>query len=436
MKKVATILSQISCHNGSLPQGSPCSPVIANLIGHIIDLNVSSLAQRNGATYTRYADDITISTNKKAFPKDIAYRIDEVTHKWELGDRLENEIKRSGFTVNPTKTRMQYADSRQEVTGLIVNKKVNIRPEYRHLVRAMVHKLFTSGFFETEKLILDASGKYKTEKKPGKISQLHGMLGFIEGIDAYNRKIHPNSDAPLTNPTSKEQSFKKFLLYKEFYAAEKPVVLCEGKTDNVYLVHAIRAMAAAFPKLAKVEPKGKIALLIRLFKSSGTSTGRILGLNGGVGDLRNFILSYRENLKKFKAPGLKHPVVILIDNDSGTKPIYGLIAELKKSKPTGCEPFIHLYGNLYVLATPHPIGAAISKIEDFFDTATKSILYKGKSFDDSNDHETSTHYGKADFAYHVVRPNADTINFSGFDQLLKNLSSLIEHHSKMHSVGP
>ena len=71
---VATVLAQIACHDNGLPQGSPCSPVISNLIGHLLDLRLCKLATRYGCTYSRYADDITFSTNKPDFPSGIAMR--------------------------------------------------------------------------------------------------------------------------------------------------------------------------------------------------------------------------------------------------------------------------------------------------------------------------------------------------------------------------
>ncbi|NJN91776.1 MAG: RNA-directed DNA polymerase [Leptolyngbyaceae cyanobacterium SL_5_14] len=70
--KVATIFAQIACFKKSLPQGSPCSPVISNLIGNILDTHLVRLAARTGCTYTRYADDLTFSTNKRCFPRSIA----------------------------------------------------------------------------------------------------------------------------------------------------------------------------------------------------------------------------------------------------------------------------------------------------------------------------------------------------------------------------
>jgi hypothetical protein len=74
---------------------------------------------------------------------------------------------------------MQYRDSRQEVTGLVVNRKVNVRNEYRRLVKAMTHRLLTKGEFEFVHRSIDASGGEVPLKIPGKRQQLHGMLGFI-----------------------------------------------------------------------------------------------------------------------------------------------------------------------------------------------------------------------------------------------------------------
>jgi len=73
-KPVATIIAQIACHENKLPQGSPCSPVISNIIAHILDIHLNDLASKHNCTYTRYADDLTFSTNEKRFPRAIAER--------------------------------------------------------------------------------------------------------------------------------------------------------------------------------------------------------------------------------------------------------------------------------------------------------------------------------------------------------------------------
>lgn len=54
-KNVATVIAQIACHANSLPQGSPCSPVISNLVSHPLDVHLVRLASTEGCTYSRYA---------------------------------------------------------------------------------------------------------------------------------------------------------------------------------------------------------------------------------------------------------------------------------------------------------------------------------------------------------------------------------------------
>ena len=146
-EKVATVIAQIACHNNELPQGSPCSPVISNLLGRFLDVRLVRFAKKNKCTYSRYADDITFSTNRKDFPTALAIPNPEKSSHWQLGDPLVKEIHRAGFKINVNKTRLQFRGSRQVTTGLIVNEKVNIRSEYYRTARAMCHSLFSTGSY-------------------------------------------------------------------------------------------------------------------------------------------------------------------------------------------------------------------------------------------------------------------------------------------------
>lgn len=69
-KEVATVIAQLTCFKGSLPQGAPTSPIISNYICNIFDLRIIKLAKKYKLDYTRYADDLTFSTNV------LEYRID------------------------------------------------------------------------------------------------------------------------------------------------------------------------------------------------------------------------------------------------------------------------------------------------------------------------------------------------------------------------
>lgn len=70
------------------------------------------------------------------------------------------------------------------------------------------------------------------------------MLGFIDGVDLYNKKRTPKAKRPSEKSTltSKELMYRRFLLFTEFFTAPAPVIICEGKTDNIYILHAIRSL--------------------------------------------------------------------------------------------------------------------------------------------------------------------------------------------------
>ncbi len=87
-------------------------------------------------------------------------------------------------------------------------------------------------------------------------------------------------------------------------------------------------------------------------------------------------------------------------------------------------------GNLYLSATPLKPGVAESMIEDFFDTATKSTVISGKTFEPKLEDETSKFYGKIIFAHKVVRAHADKIDFNDFNSILSNVVSTIDGHAK------
>jgi 5S rRNA maturation endonuclease (ribonuclease M5) len=420
-KDVAKVIAQISCHDHTLPQGSPCSPVISNLIANLLDVRLVRLAAAAGATYTRYADDLTFSSNKRDFPPDIAATAGD-PQTWGPSVKLRDIIDRTGFSINDSKTHMMNRWSRQDVTGLIVNKKVNIRLEYRHGVRAMVHRLVTTGAFELEGTRPDGT----FGKRPGTLNELGGMVGFINSIDVFNQD--KTADHTSVSNAKKERSYREFLLYSQFHANETPVIICEGDTDNVYLTHAIRGLATDFPDLADVKD-GKIRLKVRLYKYPDSSSARIRGLrDGGTGHLSNFLLTYKNETARFTAPGLTEPVIVLFDNDSGAGAIKSMITNKFKVTITGDEPFVHVLKNVYAVPTPKIGGTTQSKIEDCFPAETKAIPLDGKTFNDAKDADKTKHFGKRVFAHKVVRPNADMIDFTGFAPLLANIAAAIHKH--------
>ncbi len=427
---VATVLAQIACYENKLPQGSPCSPVISNLIGHSLDIHLAQLAESVGATYTRYADDLTFSTNKPKFPTRIAVQVSE--HKWEPGRDLKRIVARNGFSFNPSKTRMQYRDSRQEVTGLTVNRKVNVPANYRYTVRAMVDNLFKTGEFQFVYKKLNEHGELVVKQSKGRRKQLLGMLSYIDQVDRYNKKLREDNALPVIATEGRTALFRSFLYFDTFYALDEPIVVCEGKTDNVYLKCAIKSLASEYPKLA--DPGTPPKIKVRFFKYSERRTSEITELTGGVGGICKLLKNYHEDVKtKFKSSIPKHPAIILIDNDSGAENIYQAIAGItKKPKPIGRADFIHITENLYVV--PTPLGPRNEKtcIEDFFDKATLETLLDSKTFCREKEIDTSKHYGKARFALNVIAKNENTVDFNKFKKILDRIVKVIEDYELKH----
>lgn len=440
---VATVIAQIACHNNALPQGSPSSPVISNLIAHVLDTHAVSLAQHAGCYYTRYADDLTFSTNEHDFPKAIAMCVSGDTHKWAAGKSLTGIVSKSGFTLNPSKTRMQYCDSRQEVTGLVVNEKINVRSEYRHKLRALTFRLINKGEFDLIYKSVDILGNIIKNVTPASPAQLQGMLAFVDAVDMAQRddairQLHEShQDGQIKYEryklVRKENTYRRFLMFNEFFAAPKPIMLCEGPTDRIYIRCAVKRLAPSFSTLATSNAAGQVSLNFRRYKYDGSNTNRILKIHGGADQLMGFISEYRTAAAKFKALGPFEPVIILVDNDDGPEELFKYLTSVNKVKDPRKEPFIHVCANIYVVPTPLAPKDKSTCIEDFFPPHLFKEEIDGKKFDPKKKHgDNKKYYSKSIFADKVIVPKVDTINFDAFKPLLANIELAINTHRKNH----
>ncbi|MFE3839332.1 retron Ec67 family RNA-directed DNA polymerase/endonuclease [Pseudogemmobacter sonorensis] len=424
--KVATIIAQIACHDNALPQGSPCSPVISNLIGNILDSRLLALARNTRCTYTRYADDLTFSTNEKLFPTEIAVNVHGAD--WEVGAKLRKTIEGTGFSINPVKTRMSLRQSRQTVTGLVVNAKANINQDYYRAARAMCNLLFQTGYY------------FRPGDDPAnatdKLGPLEGTLSHIYFVKA-RRDRHPriNKLAKAAGeyhpPRAPEELYRKFLFYKYFAAPAAPLIVTEGVSDITYLQCAIRALVKKFPLLAR-EVDGKAVRLVHFLKSSGASR-ELLNLGHGAAGQGALISQYENALKKYKYKPMAHPVIILCDNDDGLKSVIkNAKSKIGKAvSTTTTDPFYHLGLNLYLVKVPEGTPPVDKDIESLFDPTLLATVLDGKKFNPKKEHADHTEYGKVIFAEAVVRANAGTVDFSGFEGLLTRIEDVLKHYATL-----
>ena len=241
----AVTIAQLVCYQGKLPQGAPTSPIITNLICQVMDMHVLSLAKRYKLDYTRYADDLTFSTNDKTF-----------LDKWEaFYAELGRKVQKAGFSINEKKTRVAYRDSKQVVTGLVVNKKISIDHADYKKVRAMAHSLYTQG-------------RYEVDGKEGTVKQLEGRFSFIDHIDKYNNECDSTGTHNLYYLNGRERQYQQFLFYRYFFACDKPVIVTEGKTDIRYIKAALRNLWSEYPKLVEKDSTGRFTYKVSFLKRS------------------------------------------------------------------------------------------------------------------------------------------------------------------------
>ena len=110
----------------SCVQGAPTSPAMCNAIVHKLDARLSGLAKALGFAYTRYADDLTFSSDHPERVGKLLRAVSEV-------------VRDEGFAINRDKTRIMRAAGHQTVCGVTVNETLGLSRKTRRRLRAMIH---------------------------------------------------------------------------------------------------------------------------------------------------------------------------------------------------------------------------------------------------------------------------------------------------------
>lgn len=108
-----------------LAQGAPTSPALANHVAFRLDRRLAALGARLDAQYSRYADDLSFSGDRRIVAT--------------LLNAVPRIVHDEGFWLHPAKTRVMSRNRRQLVTGIVVNEHLNIdRRSFDHL-KATIH---------------------------------------------------------------------------------------------------------------------------------------------------------------------------------------------------------------------------------------------------------------------------------------------------------
>lgn len=180
-KEAAITISQIACRNGILPQGAPTSPILTNMLCAPLDNQLMRYAKKHGLIYTRYADDITFSSFRKTISGNIVSRTDNRIY---LTDTLQNVFSKNNLTINDDKITLKTKKSRQEVTGIVVNRFPNVKREYYKNIRALLHNCLKNGIYHEALKFID-EGYCKNDN----IKQIKNDLKKKEQIEEWYKKV-------------------------------------------------------------------------------------------------------------------------------------------------------------------------------------------------------------------------------------------------------
>ena len=162
-----------------LVQGAPTSPGLANLVAWRLDRRLSGLAGTLGFTYTRYADDLTFSS-------------DQSEQAAQMLSSARRIIEDEHFVVNTAKTHVARPHTRQMVTGLVVNEALSVPRPLRRKLRAILHNAGKDG--------LAAQNRAGHPNFP---AYLAGMIAFIRAANPrHAAALQANLERPGFGPAA------------------------------------------------------------------------------------------------------------------------------------------------------------------------------------------------------------------------------------------
>ena len=182
---IANLIASLSTNAYSrLPQGSPSSPVLANIVAAELDADLAKLSGSLGCWYTRYADDITISTSRGEMPPKLArYPNARGTGQVAIGDQLVDIIERHGFRINDRKSRLQSYWTKQLCTGLVVNTdRISPPRSYIRRLRSLIDHWQKNGWQNAAKVLHSKEHRPLFSNRQSLMNHVNGRIGYLKMV--------------------------------------------------------------------------------------------------------------------------------------------------------------------------------------------------------------------------------------------------------------
>lgn len=161
------VLAHLTTCYEYLPQGAPTSPYLSNLVMRRFDYIIGKWCEERNINYTRYSDDMTFSMN---------------VYNKELIRFVRVNLYKYGLELNNEKICLINNSSRQKITGIVVNNKIQVDSKYRKTIRQEIYYINKYGIDEHIKRI-------NIEDKKKYLDSLFGRIQFVLCIDSKNKEF-------------------------------------------------------------------------------------------------------------------------------------------------------------------------------------------------------------------------------------------------------
>ena len=149
-----------------------------------LDSRLATLCGSLGCWYTRYADDITISTQRGELPPQLArYPNARGTGQVVIGDRLLDAIERQGFQINDRKSRLQSHWTKQLCTGLVVNRdRISPPRSYIRRLRSLIHHWQKNGWEDAAQVLHTKEHRRLFTDRQALMNHIIGRIGYLKMV--------------------------------------------------------------------------------------------------------------------------------------------------------------------------------------------------------------------------------------------------------------
>lgn len=182
---VANLIAALSTNSqDKLPQGSPSSPVISNIVAAELDAEIAKLCGPLRCRYTRYADDITISTSQNEMPPELARYPNALgTGQVIIGNVLMGIIEKQGFKINHDKSRLQSYWTRQMCTGLVVNSsQVSLRKKQIRHLKSLLDHWKKNGWQNAAHVLHTKEGHVLFDNRQAFVNHVNGKVSYLKMV--------------------------------------------------------------------------------------------------------------------------------------------------------------------------------------------------------------------------------------------------------------